>query len=155
MSRNSAEQIKDRKKNLKQYLEDHPDVCKQDIIKDALHYGSQSTLSRDIKDIHAEKIKDSNGSQSYIVLSSTKVPKESREIMKVVKMEVIEAMFPCTTFVIKTKPGYAKSVARAVEKAYKDKVLGTISGDDLVIIAVTEAKFASEVSTDINNYLKR
>ena len=47
--------------------------------------------------------------------------------------------------VMRTEPGAASTIARALEAESFDGMLGTVAGDDTVVIAVSQATFGAEI----------
>ncbi len=86
---------------------------------------TQATLSRDIKELGAHKAVDANGETYYRILKTQF--NESHPF--VLNIEISGQLG-----VAHTKPGFASALASLIDAAQMDGVMGTIAGDDTVLI---------------------
>ncbi len=98
-------------------------------LEDAGIVVTQATLSRDIKEIGAVKISDPVEGQYYSIRS----PMAARSHFTAVGAEVSGQI--C---VIRVKPGFASPVAVEFDEAKVPGVMGTIAGDDTVLVLLRE-----------------
>jgi transcriptional regulator of arginine metabolism len=101
---------------------------------------TQATLSRDLKQMQIAKIATREGGYMYVmpdVAASAKnkvsphfIP--SKTVAGVVSIECSQVLI-----VVRTKPGYASSIAYDIDNAHIPLIIGTIAGDDTIMI-VTE-----------------
>ena len=99
---------------------------------------TQPTLSRDLNDLNVEKHTDERG-QTYYVL-----PNSSDE-MVARRKERISQSFGFLSFaysgnimVLKTLHGYANGLAAELDEQNIPEVLGSLAGDDTVLLVLTE-----------------
>lgn len=95
---------------------------------------TQATLSRDIKQLKVIKVHDGNGNYVY------RLPDYSA-LMQPVKEQTqhhpnIE--FSGNLAVVKTRPGYAMGIASDIDTHAPHEILGTIAGDDTILIIPRE-----------------
>lgn len=95
---------------------------------------TQATLSRDLRDLRAEKRSMADGTVRYVVdeePASTPQPKLQSDLLSA----AIESVSVCGPFVVvKTKAGYAGAAGREIENQAPEQVLGTISGEDTILV---------------------
>ena len=85
---------------------------------------AQATLSRDIKDLGAVKVPDDKG--LYYKMPSPVIAKNP---MNVDKIDISGQL--C---VLHAKPGFASAIASVLDAAAIDGVMGTIAGDDTILM---------------------
>ncbi len=103
---------------------------------------TQATVSRDIKELGLIKIPASDGGSVYSVAdrgsdSITRAGMLSDSVKRVVSA--------CHTVVINTHPGMAPAVAAAVDAAIGSEILGSVAGDDTVLIIAESAEKAAAI----------
>ena len=95
---------------------------------------TQATVSRDIKDLMLIKIPYKNGHYRY-ALSNEKQNVMSKNHTAILFQEaVIKIDSSMDMVVLHTIPGSAPSVAFAIDHAKNDRIIGTLAGDDTVLI---------------------
>jgi arginine repressor, C-terminal domain protein len=55
--------------------------------------------------------------------------------------------------VIKTRPGYASSIAYNIDNSQIEDILGTIAGDDTIFIVIREGANPDDVARIINDFV--
>ena len=95
------------------------------------------TLSRDLKQLKVAKAASMNGKYVYVLPNETmykRVPSQqtAREMMQSSGFRSIN--FSGNMAVIKTRPGYASSIAYNIDNSNIPHILGTIAGDDTIFI---------------------
>jgi len=107
------------------------------LVKEGFHL-TQATLSRDLKFLKAGKIPDNRKGYIYMLSSSEM---EQSNLLN-------ESNFPVNGFlsidfawnmgVIKTLPGYANGIASAIDNLETFEILGTVAGDDTILVIPRE-----------------
>ena len=102
---------------------------------------TQATLSRDLKQLKVAKAASMSGNYVYVLPNETMYkrvssPNTIREIMKVPGFVSIN--FSGNIGIIKTRPGYASSIAWNIDNSDIPEILGTIAGDDTIFIVIKE-----------------
>jgi len=110
---------------------------------------TQATLSRDLKFLSVARVPDKNGEYVYTV----DAPKENNQdpfIRDDLRREIISIQFSGNLAVVKTKMGYAPGIAYAIDQLKISEVLGTVGGDDTLLVILKEgaerAKFLRAVT---------
>ena len=108
----------------------------QEELRGKLHeegfYVTQATLSRDLRYLKVGKI--SNGENGYFYGLQEGVDDYIQDLTR----GWISIAFSGQTGVIKTLPGHANSVAVAIDELEFDEILGTVAGDDTIILVLRE-----------------
>jgi transcriptional regulator of arginine metabolism len=102
---------------------------------------TQATLSRDLKQLKVAKAATMRGNYVYVLPNDTmykrvSTPHSIREMMQVPGFLSIN--FSGNMGVIKTRPGYASSIAYNIDSNNIDGILGTIAGDDTIFIVIKQ-----------------
>ena len=102
---------------------------------------TQATLSRDLKQLKVAKVASMSGNYVYVLPNETmykrvSTPNSIREMMKVPGF--ISINFSGNMGIIKTRPGYASSIAWNIDNSDVPEILGTIAGDDTIFIVIKE-----------------
>jgi transcriptional regulator of arginine metabolism len=121
---------------------------------------TQATISRDIKELRLVKVACADGNYRYSHPNSA-VSQENSEQRK--KFErtfsdyVQSIQHVGHLVVVKTQPGSAPVVASAVDNLRLDQVIGTIAGDDTILIIVqdyeTKKPLSNAVASVYNYFL--
>lgn len=100
---------------------------------------TQATLSRDLKLLKVAKTPLSNGTYKYILPTYNKpMPVQVTSNNVVSYGAVLSIDFSGNLAVVKTKPGYASAIAWDIDNKATDEVLGTIAGDDTILLVPRE-----------------
>ena len=102
---------------------------------------TQATLSRDLKQLKVAKAASMGGNYVYVLpnvamYKRVSSPAQVKEMMQVPGF--ISINFSGNIGVIKTRPGYASSIAYNIDASNIPYILGTIAGDDTIFIVVKE-----------------
>lgn len=118
---------------------------------------TQATLSRDLKQLKVAKASTLNGNYVYVLPNDTmykriSTPGNIREMMR--SSGFISIKFSGNMGVIKTRPGYASSIAWHIDNSDIPEVLGTIAGDDTIFIVIKEGSSHEEVTQTIEKLIQ-
>lgn len=121
---------------------------------------TQATLSRDLKQLKVAKAASMNGKYVYVLPNETMYkrvsnPRSLREMM--MSPGFLSINFSGNMVVIKTRPGYASSIAYNIDNSDIPEILGTIAGDDTIFMVKKEGadeddiiKALSEIIPELN-----
>ncbi len=109
---------------------------------------TQATLSRDLKQLKVAKAATMNGNYVYVLPNVTmykrvSTPTQVKEMMQVPGFLSIN--FSGNMGVIKTRPGYASSIAYNIDNSDIPQIIGTIAGDDTIFIVIRQGVAQEEV----------
>ena len=102
---------------------------------------TQATLSRDLKQLKVAKAASMNGKYVYVLPNDTMYkritrPRTAMEMLQ--SSGFISISFSGNMGVIKTRPGYASSIAYNIDNSDIPSIIGTIAGDDTIFIVIKE-----------------
>src|SRR5579872_3439590 len=110
----------------------------------------QATLSRDVRDLHLAKTSEGYSlSQGNGASSSPALPPVSR----LVREFVLEVRPAQNLLVIKTSVGSAQPVAAALDEEEWTEAVGTIAGDDTILIVCPDKDDAKKLAARIEEML--
>ncbi|MBQ6476355.1 MAG: arginine repressor [Clostridia bacterium] len=97
---------------------------------------TQATISRDIKELHLIKTQDANGTYKYSFIDRNDDSMEERW-MRLFSESVLSITSANNLIVMHTVNGTASAAAGAIDKLRWDDILGTIAGDDTILVIVS------------------
>lgn len=96
---------------------------------------TQATVSRDLDALGATRVRDAGGGLRYSLAPSAEQLTEAEIRLRRVVNEFVEEMAVSDNLVVlHTPPGAAHLVASAIDRALLPGALGTIAGDDTLMI---------------------
>lgn len=96
---------------------------------------TQATISRDIKELHLQKVSAGPVGTKYAVAPSPAVGNASADKYRAVLREVLTDAVPAGNIgVIKTLSGTANAAAAALEAMQMPEIIGTLAGDDTLLV---------------------
>ena len=99
---------------------------------------TQATVSRDLRAVGAVKTRLADGTMRYTWDAAPK-PSNAREILAITLSTYAKSVTASDNLVVvKTPPGAAHVVAAAIDDSALDGVLGTVAGDDTMLIVADE-----------------
>ncbi len=118
--------------------------CQEELLQELAREGyclTQATLSRDLKQLKVAKAASMNGNYVYVLPNNTMYKRmteqhSAAELLLYNGFKSIE--FSDNLAVIKTRPGYASSLAYDIDAQDFHEILGTIAGDDTIILVIRE-----------------
>ena len=113
------------------------DIASQDelvaCLKAANFDITQATISRDIKELGLIKIIGSDGRYKYALMDNDDKPVSNKNI-SIFKESVISIKYANNLCVLKTVKGLACGICAMIDKLNIENVLGSVYGDDTVMI---------------------
>ena len=117
---------------------------------------TQATLSRDLKQLKVAKAASMNGKYVYVLPNETMYKRIHNPLSATEMLSVsgfISIHFSGNMGVIKTRPGYASSIAYNIDNSQIEDILGTIAGDDTIFIVIREGANPDDVARIINDFV--
>lgn len=105
---------------------------------------TQATVSRDIKELGLIKIPLPDGGSIYA--SSNDIPEELDRRINMITDTVRSIEYAMNDVVIKTYPGMASAVAASVDASMRGDFIGSIAGDDTLLIITANEEKAAEIT---------
>jgi transcriptional regulator of arginine metabolism len=108
---------------------------------------TQATVSRDLEELGAVKVRIPGGQMAYAIPELAKDRVAPEEVLKKVLGEfLVEATHSANLAVLRTPPGSAHVVASALDRAGLPDVLGTVAGDDTVLVVSPAPEGGQKIS---------
>jgi transcriptional regulator of arginine metabolism len=124
-------------------LEDQPISSQAQLVQLLESEGvvaTQATVSRDLEELGAVKVRIPGGATAYAI------PEHGRDragsddhLRRVMSDFVLDVAHSANIVVLRTPPGSAHVVASALDRASLGDVLGTVAGDDTMLVVCTES----------------
>lgn len=95
---------------------------------------TQATISRDIKELGLTKVLGPGNRYRYVQIDVEQPHSSLDRMMRVMRNSVTGIDYTNNLIVLKTIAGGAHAVAAAVDNMDNEKVVGTLAGDDTVLI---------------------
>ncbi len=113
------------------------------------HRVTQATLSRDLHELRLVKTPE-----------GYKLPQDDSEnaflpsVERLIREFVYDAIPAQNLVVVKTSAGSAQPVSAAIDAEEWDEVVGTIGGDDTILVIAPDTKQAEKVAARIRGYFR-
>lgn len=131
----------DRKRDLLRILHSGKASSQKDIV-DALlaagHEVTQATVSRDLSEVGAAKIRSG---EDFVYLLPDELARTHgsdlmiRNLERTLEEFSLDVRTAHSLVIVLTAPGHGSAVARAIDLAGLDEVAGTVAGDDTIFVA--------------------
>ena len=134
-------------------IRDKPIRNQSDLIRELEAAGvslTQSTLSRELKALGIAKTPDNSGGYRYASGSTSGKGPLSSLVTFVSKIERADNLI-----VVKTPPGNAQGVAHGLDEVAWAEVMGTLAGDDTILIVCRGVKEGIEVERRLRALTRR
>jgi len=117
---------------------------------------TQATLSRDLKQLKVAKAASMNGKYVYVLPNDTMYKRITKPISAIEMLKssgYVSINFSGNMGVIKTRPGYASSIAYNIDASDVPHIIGTIAGDDTIFIVIKEGYSHEEVISALRSLI--
>lgn len=131
------------------------EIINQDILLNRLWDKgfdvTQATLSRDMKELKIVKAPTSSG--KYIYQLADSIQPVDAESEMITSFGFLKIEFSGQLAVMKTRPGYAMAIASEIDKKATQYILGTVAGDDTILLIPREGKTREEVINSLATFI--
>ncbi len=104
---------------------------------------TQATISRDIKQLQLVKVAGQDGHYKYAV-SQHSGTKTALKFKTILKETIIRADCAENIVVLKTYSGMAQAAAAAIDAMQMQDIVGSVAGDDTILIVMRSAMIAKD-----------
>lgn len=122
------------------------------VLKEDGFEVTQATVSRDIKELGLIKVPATSGRYKYA--SAIRTGGEHEKHLDVFSGTVIKTACALHTIVINTFPGMAQAVAASLDFMISGEILGSIAGDDTLLLICENEVCANELYEKINKMFR-
>ena len=124
----------------------------QSLLKEAGFDVTQATLSRDLRELQIVKVHDPRYGYRYELPADSRTQAPVRTAnFNIDSVRSIE--FSGGKAVIKTYPGFADPVASIIDNNIKNGIMGTIAGDDTVLVIMRDSARWEDFLDTISYYI--
>lgn len=124
-------------------------IRSQDILLELLekygHSVTQATLSRDLKLLKVGKISDGMDGYHYTIPGEEEHRESEASYVQDLVRGWLSIDFSANIGVIRTMTGHADSVALALDNLQVEGILGTVAGDDTIIVVLDAGTAPKEI----------
>jgi transcriptional regulator of arginine metabolism len=113
---------------------------------------TQATISRDINELGIVKVPVASGGSVYA--EPIIAPRESDRSLSQFSDSVIGIDCALHTIIVKTFPGMASAVAASIDVLLENEIMGSIAGDDTVLLIAADVQKASALTEHIRNLFR-
>jgi transcriptional regulator of arginine metabolism len=114
---------------------------------------NQSTLSRDLREL--ELVKGARGYQLPSPDADAAVPPTVRRLESALQSLLLSATTAQNLVVLKTAPGHAQALAVALDRAPMSEIVGSLAGDDTILVVTSDAAAAKAVADRLLQIARR
>jgi transcriptional regulator of arginine metabolism len=143
----------ERRRDLLRILHEGNASSQHDIVealRRAGHDVTQATVSRDLREVGATKVRIDN---SIVYRLADEIPHGhggdlvGRNLDRNLAEFAIDIAPAANLVVVRTAPGHASAVGRAIDMAGLREVVGTVAGDDTIFVATPSDEVANELAS--------
>ncbi|NLP00597.1 MAG: arginine repressor [Clostridiaceae bacterium] len=114
---------------------------------------TQATISRDIKELRLVKVLSPDGRYRYSAMNSDSGNINDR-LLVIIKEAYVSCDYANNILVIKTLPGMAQAVAATIDSLGWNDIVGTIAGDDTMMVVCRAEKIAEDLMDKITRIVR-
>ena len=126
-----------------------------ELVQEILDLGfdvTQATISRDINELKLIKISDEEGKHKYATQDKA-TDKLSGRKLRIFYESVLSVKRSKNIIIISTLAGSANAAAETIDSLHWDEILGTIAGDNCIMIILAEDANGDEICDKFTNLL--
>ncbi|HEX9380427.1 MAG TPA: hypothetical protein VF891_02930 [Gaiellaceae bacterium] len=121
-----------------------------DSLADAGCVVTQATISRDIRELGLEKTHDPLGRPRY-VLPHVVRRSDPREVLDAILGQFGRKVTPAGNIVVvQSELGSAPAIARALDQLGHERIVGTLAGDDTVLVVAASERDARALGRELS-----
>ena len=113
----------------------------------------QTTVSRDIAQLGLVKVRNAKGRLVYALPGGDDLSRLSG-LTAALRRWTVSVDSTGNLVVLKTPPGHANALARALDEAALPDIAGTVAGDDTIFVAAREGLSGAELAGELRHHLE-
>ncbi len=114
---------------------------------------TQATVSRDIKELRLIKVMTPEGKYKYSAFAQSE-NQVSNRLITILTEAYVSSDYANNIVVVKTLSGMAQAAGSAIDSLKWTEILGTIAGDDTLIMVCRAEKIAEDIVNKFNKMIK-
>jgi transcriptional regulator of arginine metabolism len=124
-----------------------------DALRSVGHEVVQGTVSRDVAQLGLVKVRDASGRLVYALPGGADLDRLSA-LTSALRRWAIALGASANLLVIETPPGHANALAQAIDQARLPDVLGTIAGDNTIMVIAREGVQGVALEREFRHHLE-
>lgn len=115
---------------------------------------TQATISRDIRQLELTKVSVGRGQYRYMLPRALPEDIHTLQINHALADTIVRVEAVREIVVVHTYAGMAQAVASEIDRLALDSVLGSVAGDDTIIVVVRDAEIAERLVSEIQSLIR-
>lgn len=147
---------KDRQSRILQLIKEKEIDRQDDICKILISEGynvTQATVSRDIRELRIKKMPSGDGTQKYVKVAGHSDAHLAAKYIRVLRDGFVSMDNAQNILVVRTVSGMAMAVAAALDALDMKAVVGSIAGDDTIMMAIRTTEDVEGVMKKIRDLI--
>lgn len=149
--------VKERRRALRQVLREQPLGGQTTLLRTLRKRGvrtAQPTLSRDLREIGAVRVRTGSGAFRYEIPADGAPPAAPREKLRAMFRSLVSGVKGTGPLVlVKTSPGNAAGIAALIDALDHPHILGTVAGDDTILVVADGEDKRRSVEKELHDLL--
>ncbi|MBQ9647589.1 MAG: arginine repressor [Oscillospiraceae bacterium] len=142
----------DRQEKILAIIASEPIETQEQLIARLKEHGvtsTQATISRDIKQLHLIKEPAGGGRYRYAVSAHRAKLSFADRLQTILRESIVGVDYAQNLVVLKTMPGLAGAAAAAFDGMEIPQMVGTIAGDDTVLVVMRDTDSAADFCAEV------
>ena len=114
---------------------------------------TQATVSRDIRELGLEKMRDQLGRPRYVVPQDGRRSDPREALVSVLSTFGLHAVSAQNIVVVQSELGSAPAIARALDRLEHPLVVGTLAGDDTCLVIAADEAGAAQLARELEEII--
>lgn len=147
---------RERQNQILTIIRDHAIATQAELTRFLVEAGvdvTQATISRDLQELRIVKILMPDGGYRY---AAAKEPdsRDDGRLESILNQCLLQVDFACNIVVLKTLTGAAQAVGYALDSLPLDEMVGSIAGDDTLMVVVRSEPSAKQLAARLKKYIQ-
>lgn len=146
-----------RQLKIQELVKEYPIETQEELVNSLRNDGydvTQATVSRDIKELGLIKIPGDNNTSRYAMPNEPIVRHSDGRLKRLFRTSVLSIDYSENLIIVKTMTGEAMGVASAIDNSNWPEIIGTIGGDDNILVIVKPKKATTTIVNRFNELFK-
>jgi len=126
-----------------------------ELLKEQGFHVTQATVSRDIKELRLIKVLTDDNRYKYALPDTSETTYISERLVRLFKESITGFDYSNNLIVIKTLTGAANAAAAAIDALEWNEIVGTIAGDDTILVIARYETGVSKLLDKFNNLMSK
>ncbi|HUV57258.1 MAG TPA: arginine repressor [Acidimicrobiales bacterium] len=110
---------------------------------------TQATVTRDLQELGTIKVRDEHGARRIVMAGESRIaPAPLDHLRRMMGEWVVSVENSGNMVVVRTPPGCAHVVASALDRSALEGVLGSVAGDDTILVIASEPRSGASLASD-------